>query len=119
MNLLQSSWGRKWNMLALKSAFSMASRLPGGGGEVLKQKKREGEAPRPVLVSLDSKFLMKARMRIDCVDQDLVDLAARNTAGGLFQKLQKLTCTKTSDMLSSIWTAEMFEYKCFLYLIEV
>lgn len=35
-------------MLASKSAFSMASRLPGGGGEGLKEKK-VGEAPRPVL----------------------------------------------------------------------
>lgn len=33
-------------------------------------------------------------MRIDCADHDLVDLAARNMGGGLFQKLQKLTCIR-------------------------
>lgn len=55
---------------------------------------------------------MKVSMRIDCAHQDLVDLAARNNVGGLFQKLQKLTCSKTSDTLSSVWTVEIFEYRC-------
>lgn len=88
-----------------------------GEGRGAETKKRGGQAPRPVLVSLGPKFLMKASVRIDCADQDLVDLAVRNIGGGLFQKLQKLTCSKS--MLYSVWTFEMFEYKCFLCLIEV
>lgn len=72
-----------------------------------------------MLVSLGSKFLMKASVRIDCTDQDLVDLAARNIGGGLFKKLQKLTYSETSDVLTSVWAVKMFEYKCFLCLIEV
>lgn len=118
MNLLQSSWGRKWNMLALKSAFSMAGRLLGGRGRGAETKKGEA-SPRRVLVSLGSRFHMKASVRTDCADQNLVDLAARNISGGLFQKLQKLACSDTSDVLSSVWTFEMFEYKCFLCLIEI
>lgn len=48
-----------------------------------------------------------------------MDLAARTIGDGLFQKLQKLTCRKTSDVLSSVSAAEIFGYRCCLCLTEV
>lgn len=85
--------GKEMEYACLEVSFFHGKQAAWGRGEVLKQKKG-GQAPRPELASLDSKFLRKASMRIACADHDLVDLAAKNMGGGLFQKLQKLTCIR-------------------------